>query len=1065
MSSRLALDSREEARSSATGRCACGRPVVANGRCAHCAARSAPTGLARARDVLSLPGRPLDRSVRKRLERALSLSVRPGGATAPRLSPSTQVAPAGTAEEREADRAGAAFSRGAEPRSEVTGPRAELSDVRIHTGGAASASARSLNARAYAAGTHIVFGAGEYAPHTARGRRLLGHEAAHVLQHRRGAPPMLRRQLLVEEPAAEAVEPAPVGGEVAETPPSPPPSPPTFDRLQREHPAVARSAMAVSRGFRALLANARPVIERSRLFERKNEMVFWVKLSVPRALEYEQEIADKQLLDAQHLSVWLEHLRNALTRLGPLFDALEQTTERRRRAALEAQRQSALAQAEELASSSFVRIGVEKRERERVAAAAQARIDAAVDYMREFAARHHDPRKRPDELRIYGPVVASTLVHKMKLGGDEIRAAFDTLKAEDPESLNAVLFGGGTVQSLLYMGIPGFQAYRARGEGFLSGFYRGSRESLLVAKPGQRTFSALERVEASIWFVLGAFQGIGDALIDNVKSVLSMFTPKFWTELWKFFKEQLPEFVDNEETRFAAGTMMGQMSAEEERRVAQADAQEYGRSVGHMFGVAIVEIALMFIGLGWVLKAVQGSRRLMKALQPLFKLAKYLGELAAVRKALRLVQLLSEGVGILSRRIRALLLRVPALTQGGKARRALSLAELAVEEAAADARKAEDAVRRALAVGDMTAAEKHMRELEAAAKKVQAKVDVFESHGAGVYDEAAAAGKTVEAPPAREQVPPKGEAPTALPEQRPREVVPDPEAKTRALGEVDDELTRRQKTLDGKHDVYVEPDGDAVVCSDCDLMSRRYRRELKQDPALKKRLDEIRARTKQARVSGNKQLADEVNDDAVALQAELNDRWVENTISDAAAQTGDPLYRLPPAHSPVFVDPRTRGAAIELELLDRLAHEQGVQKLPNWFKAIDGVKGRSRYVVRDGKAFLLFENAEGISIKSTKIVNPIDLEEKIAKDLGDLLAFDSWTTGNVQVRNLSGRTLELVFEEGTFQHVQTRQVQDVLKRAAAAAKSKGVGFRWGVVTGGSLKDGKTLLQAMKLRGL
>jgi len=58
----------------------------------------------------------------------------------------------------------------------------DFSQVRIHTGESAALSARSLNALAYTAGRDVVFGAGQYAPETAAGRRLLAHELAHVVQ-------------------------------------------------------------------------------------------------------------------------------------------------------------------------------------------------------------------------------------------------------------------------------------------------------------------------------------------------------------------------------------------------------------------------------------------------------------------------------------------------------------------------------------------------------------------------------------------------------------------------------------------------------------------------------------------------------------------------------------------------------------------------------------------------------------------------------------------------------------------------------------------------------------------
>ena len=57
--------------------------------------------------------------------------------------------------------------------------------VRVHADEKAAESARAVNALAYVAGAHAVFGAGRYAPGTQAGRRLLAHELAHVVQHGR----------------------------------------------------------------------------------------------------------------------------------------------------------------------------------------------------------------------------------------------------------------------------------------------------------------------------------------------------------------------------------------------------------------------------------------------------------------------------------------------------------------------------------------------------------------------------------------------------------------------------------------------------------------------------------------------------------------------------------------------------------------------------------------------------------------------------------------------------------------------------------------------------------------
>lgn len=64
----------------------------------------------------------------------------------------------------------------------------DFSHVQLHTDRSAAAEARALNTRAFTVGHHIAFNAGEYAPDTIAGRRLLAHELTHVVQqaHRPG---------------------------------------------------------------------------------------------------------------------------------------------------------------------------------------------------------------------------------------------------------------------------------------------------------------------------------------------------------------------------------------------------------------------------------------------------------------------------------------------------------------------------------------------------------------------------------------------------------------------------------------------------------------------------------------------------------------------------------------------------------------------------------------------------------------------------------------------------------------------------------------------------------------
>ena len=125
-------------------KCACGNHTIAGGECAECRQKRVGN-LQRAAvshgpvnavppivpDVLRSPGQPLDPAARALME--------------PRIGH-------------------------------------DFSHVRVHTDASAAESARAVNALAYTVGRDVVFGAGQLAPGTTAGNRLLAHELAHVVQ-------------------------------------------------------------------------------------------------------------------------------------------------------------------------------------------------------------------------------------------------------------------------------------------------------------------------------------------------------------------------------------------------------------------------------------------------------------------------------------------------------------------------------------------------------------------------------------------------------------------------------------------------------------------------------------------------------------------------------------------------------------------------------------------------------------------------------------------------------------------------------------------------------------------
>ena len=79
----------------------------------------------------------------------------------------------------------------------------DLSQVRVHTDAGAGESARSVNALAYTVGRDIVFGAGQYAPQTSAGQKLLAHELTHFIQQSAATfQPMLQRACINDRNAS-----------------------------------------------------------------------------------------------------------------------------------------------------------------------------------------------------------------------------------------------------------------------------------------------------------------------------------------------------------------------------------------------------------------------------------------------------------------------------------------------------------------------------------------------------------------------------------------------------------------------------------------------------------------------------------------------------------------------------------------------------------------------------------------------------------------------------------------------------------------------------------------------
>ena len=162
--------------------CACGSSAGASGECAACANKRR----LQAKLSIGASNDPLEQEADRVADQVLAGPVHPAVNTAPNIQRYTGHASsvAGTAP-ASVDQVLASRGRSLESGlKQDMGQRLgyDFSRVRVHADAIAAQSARDVHAHAYTVGQNIVFAAGQFAPTTDQGRRLLAHELTHVVQ-------------------------------------------------------------------------------------------------------------------------------------------------------------------------------------------------------------------------------------------------------------------------------------------------------------------------------------------------------------------------------------------------------------------------------------------------------------------------------------------------------------------------------------------------------------------------------------------------------------------------------------------------------------------------------------------------------------------------------------------------------------------------------------------------------------------------------------------------------------------------------------------------------------------
>ena len=165
-------------------KCACGSPTSSlTGECAECKSNK----LLQTKLTIGASNDPLEQEADRVADQVLAAPANPAVSSAPphiQRFRGQSTGLAGTAP-ASIDRVLASTGRPLDPalRQDMGQHFGhDFANVRVHADAAAEQSARDVNAHAYTVGHDIVFGAGQFAPGTHEGRRLIAHEMTHVVQ-------------------------------------------------------------------------------------------------------------------------------------------------------------------------------------------------------------------------------------------------------------------------------------------------------------------------------------------------------------------------------------------------------------------------------------------------------------------------------------------------------------------------------------------------------------------------------------------------------------------------------------------------------------------------------------------------------------------------------------------------------------------------------------------------------------------------------------------------------------------------------------------------------------------
>jgi len=327
----------------------------------------------------------------------------------------------------------------------------DFSHVRVHTDSSSADTAKSINARAFTLGNHVVMGTGEYQPNIQSGQRLLGHELTHMIQQNSLANNLIQRQNDSSEQNGVEFDPR---REIL-----------SLVAFDRRYPEVLRTFNSLDAAIDEL--NADVEAYGSFQFGERYARAYNQWNQANELLEQYWSIARVMVAvrRAGQILVVINSIRRAqINSAHPGFGPTESLLTRPHRRALNARDRAMHALSNRPETQRVHEAVAEEIEQSREAARQhqeqqQRSIPQVINGIRAYARNNYPAITDDRNNLIYALGMARLLHDDLGTDSEQYVALFSRLESETPELYNLILFNGSTISYLDNMGVVGLASY------------------------------------------------------------------------------------------------------------------------------------------------------------------------------------------------------------------------------------------------------------------------------------------------------------------------------------------------------------------------------------------------------------------------------------------------------------------------------------------------------------------------------------------------------------------------------------------------------------------------------